>query len=107
MRAGDLKYRIELLKPTESKGSLGNVKQEYSSFVDDLIPVAIRSIKQTENYVSEQIKTKSELKFVMRYLPGVDTSMRVKFEGKTYEILDVLNPIYARKELQLYAKVVL
>lgn len=106
MRAARLKYLCVLLTPSDSKNELGSPTQEFKPFIDEKIPCDIQSIRENESFVSSNVKTNSELKFVIRYMKGVNTSMRVDFDGKTYKILDVIDPFMRKKELRLFAKVV-
>jgi len=106
MRARRLKHNLVFKKTTQLKGPLGGPIELLEDAFPYEIPCDIQSVSEKENFVSEKTKTISELKFVIRYMPGIDTSMKIVFNDLAYKILEISNPFNSNKDLLLYSKVV-
>ena len=106
MRARRLRHQLVFKKPLIEKTALGSPAESFSDLFEYSVPCDVQSVRENETFVSQRIKTSSEIKFIIRYMADIDTSLRVVFDEKTYEILEVINPFFSNKELVLYAKVV-
>lgn len=106
MRAGRLKHPVFIFisEVKEDDYGSGSKKIEKKLF-DEAVMTDIQSIRESDSFVSSGTKTKSELKFVMRFIPGIDNTMSIKSDDVMHEIVEVVNPFNSNKELHIYAKV--
>jgi len=99
MRARTLKHLITLEQKTLTSNEFGETKTAYSDFAS--VYASIEQIKDNEKFLSNQIHQVSTRKFRIRYLPGVTLDMRIKYNNKTYEIVEIINPFESNIELLL------
>lgn len=57
-----------------------------------------------EYFAAQQINAEVSTKIVIRYLKGVEPTMRVNFKDRYFEILSVIHMAERKKELQLMCK---
>lgn len=59
-----------------------------------------------EFFAAERIETKVEVKFRCHFYTGLNTEMRVAYNGTDYDILSLINVKNQNRELLVYAKAV-
>jgi len=98
MKAGQLKYKIEIWTPTIITTDYGTHKEVYSLLCSTRANVFFNSgTRTTEN--DEIVYPKTRTFIVRHYIPVTDP-MRVKFEGKFYQIVSInKNKYYNNTEI--------
>ncbi len=104
MKAGDLRHRITIQKLS---GAVDEMKQPIP---DDWVDVATRSasvepLTGREYWAAQQVQAETTVRIRMRYLRGIDPTMRVLFKGRVLEIIaPPVNVGEKNIELQLLCK---
>jgi len=103
--AGKYRHRITIQQPTTTKGTMGGVKNTWSTFAT----VHAQKIHQAtrEFFAAQKVNAETTDLFVVRYLAGVTAKMRVIFGDRTYDIIGAPDMDGRRRELFLLCKEVL
>jgi len=102
MRAGRLRHKIEIQRPVETDGSMGSVVSSWQTFTQCRASYEPKTAKET--YQANQDFAQSEAMFRTRFVPGVTPKMRLIFDGRTFDILGVID-VYGRgREMQIMCK---
>jgi|SRR5580765_7370785 len=103
MRAGALRHLVVIEQYVENQDTTGQPIRDYSVFASGVwAQISPRDgrelIAATERFaeISTQI--------LIRYLPGVDTEMRVVHDGVYYNIVYIEDPDLRHKRLLLFCK---
>jgi len=99
MRAGRLDKYVTIQKKTISQNSMGEWVDSYSTFAQ--VWASIEPLRGNEYFSAQQVNSDIEGKIIIRYLAEIQPGCRVTCEGRTYEILSIVNPYEGKRELQL------
>lgn len=102
MRAGSLRNTISIENFVSIKNSFGEKQNTWINF--QTLKCSIESLKESDTIGSDKQLSIGVVKFRIRYLVGIDLSMRLKFNDTYYEIIDIENPYGRNKELIILAK---
>ena len=103
IRAGELRHKIVIQQNTPTTRDSMNV--EVDSWADfATVWASIEPIRGKEFWDSQQVNAEITGKIKIRYLAGVISKMRVKYETRIFEIISVINPGEKNSELQLMVK---
>jgi SPP1 family predicted phage head-tail adaptor len=88
MQAGRFDRRIVIEQKTDARDGFGDPVPTWSKFDD----VAARKIPQrgTEQPKADAETAEREVVLEIRYLPGLDETMRIQFEGFAFDIEEIL-----------------
>jgi len=102
MRSGQLRHRIIIEEPIETKGSMGGTTRTWIQFYTCWGDV--RELSGRELLQSDQIQSRILGTCFIRYKSGIDATMRLRHEDKVYQIESVINKDgkNAMLELPLY-----
>lgn len=105
MRAGELRHRATILKPRAGNNADGNPVQKYEPFMEG-VPVAIHKNPWGREFIEARtIHGVSVQRIKMRYIPGITLDMRIRLNGRTYEIIPPIDNVAERNfELILTVK---
>lgn len=101
MRSGPLRHQVTLRSYTKTRDAYGGEIETWSDFatvwasVDPLIGREYIAAKQIQAEVSHKIR--------MRYINGVDPTMKIVFGSRTFEIVSILNVAEQNRELVIMA----
>lgn len=107
MRAGDvvgigeMKHRIifqKLLATINENGFEVERWQDYKT-----VWAKASNLSGREYYQAVAVQTEKTLIFLIRYLDGIDTSMRIQFENRQYNITFIDNMKYLNKYIEIKA----
>jgi SPP1 family predicted phage head-tail adaptor len=99
MRAGLLRHRVSLQASAETRGSDGEITRTWVTVTTVWASVAPTGGKE---YVSEDmLKAAASHLITTRYRPGLDTSMRVLFGTRVFNIESIVNKDERDRELVL------
>ena len=97
MRSGKLRHRITLqnVQPVQD-ATTGEVSDEWADLAT--VWAAVEPLSVREFTAAQAVQSKVTTMIIIRYRQGVDASMRILFDGKTYNIEGVLADKKSGKE---------
>lgn len=104
MKGINFKHRITLKETTTILDELLQEIEEvveFGSFWAD-----IKTVQGKEFHAAGQTALKNTVRFIMRYVPGVNNNMKIEYNGELYEIEEILNDNMNNKTLTIIAKTV-
>jgi len=99
MRAGQLKQRITIQQPTQTKNAIDEVVSTWSTFCT--IWAAIEPAVGSSYYAANQLDAKVDGKVRIRYRGDLEPTMRVKFGDRILNIVSIVHPQENHRELHL------
>ena len=106
MRAGRLRHKLWLKSPTNSNNTAGTVVTTYGTVAvlwGSIEPIMVGTGGQ-EFYDSALVNSEATSKIIIRYTSAINTSYRIIFGTRTFEIISVINVAEKDKEMQLMVK---
>ena len=101
MGIGELKHRITFLKPTITVNENGF---ETEIFIDyKTVWAAVSNLNGREFFAAAQVNQENTVKFTIRYMLGLEESMRIIFQSKTYNITAIDNIKYKNRYIEIKA----
>lgn len=86
---GRLRHRVTIQDYTSSRDSFGAETKEWNDFA--IVSASVEPLSGKELFAAQQLHAETTTMIVMRYCEGLNTSMRVLFKSKEYDILHVSN----------------
>ena len=103
MGAGRYRHLVEIQHTSWVQDPLtGEMWEDWTTYAR--VWAAVEDISGREFWAAQQVQSEVTTRVRLRYLPGVEPSMRVLHAGRTLEIVAVLEPDGTRRELQLLCK---
>lgn len=101
MKAEELKHRIILQVFTTEVNENGF---EVETWVDiKALWAAVTNLHGREYFEAAAVKAENTVKFTIRYISEIETTMRILFKGKQYNITSIDNIKYANKFIEIKA----
>lgn len=101
MEIGELRHRIIIQKLTTILNENGF---KIDTWIDyKTVWASISNLRGREYYVAATIKAENTVKFKIRYIDGIDTTMRIRFRDKSYNIISIDNIKYENKYIEIKA----
>lgn len=98
LQAGRLRHRIDILQPTGAQDAAGGTTLASSgSTVFATIWATVEPISGNEQLAAQEFTSVVTHQIVIRYLSGVSANMQVRYSGRIFQILAVLNPLERNK----------
>jgi SPP1 family predicted phage head-tail adaptor len=102
IRAGELNCRVALKTATETQDDYGDVVSGWATIAT--VWGEVVDLSGREYFAAQQVNAEVTTRMRIRYLAGVTPKMRGVVNGRTLEILSVLEPEGRRRELHLMCK---
>lgn len=101
MNPGELRHRIKL----QSLETIVNENGfEEESWVDlRTVWASIKNLHGREYFEAAAVQKENTVKFTIRYIKDLDTSMKILFKGKHYNIIQIDNIRYENKYIEIKA----
>ena len=99
MRAGKLRHRITIEAPTAVQDQYGEPVEGWTPFVS--VMASREDLAGREWFAAQQTQSEVTTRFVLRYVAGVTTTMRVALDGVVYNIVSAADPDGKRRTLIL------
>lgn len=99
MRAGELRHCISIEKPNITQGDYGEPVTSWSNFAK--IRALVEPLRGREFFDSQKFNEETTHRIKIRYLSGLNSEMRIKFNERYFNILSVLNINEQNKEMHL------
>ena len=105
MNPGRYRHKIDFLQRATGHDEYGEPVEAWESFVSGAW-AAKDPLLGNELFAAFTTDSKIEVKFNMRYIPGVTNDMRIRHGSEVYEILSAINVKSLNRELLCYCKLV-
>ena len=86
---GKLRHRITIQTYTASKNSFGEEIKLWTDYAR--VSASIEPLSGKELFTAQQLHAETTTQIIIRYLEGMNTSMRILFGTKVYDILHISN----------------
>ena len=101
MNPGELRHRITLQKFTTTVNENGFEEESWIDF--KTLWASISNLHGREYFEAAAVQKENTVKFIIRYFSGIDTSMKIMFKGKSYNIIQIDNIKYENKFIEIKA----
>lgn len=101
MEIGDLRHRITLQKPTTRVNDGGFEEKTWKDY--KTVWAAVSNLHGREYFAAAAIQAEKTVKFIIRYLANLDTSMGILFQGRQYNITAIDNIKYQNRFIEIKA----
>ena len=101
MNPGELRHRITLQRLTTTTNENGFEMEEWTDV--KTVWASITNLHGKEYYEAAAIQMENTVKFTVRYIKDLDTSMRILFKDKQYNITSIDNIKYENRFIEIKA----
>lgn len=101
MNPGELRHRITLQRLTTTTNENGFEMEEWTDV--KTVWASITNLHGREYYEAAAVQAEQTVKFTVRYLKDLDTSMRILFKGNQYNITSIDNIKYENRYMEIKA----
>jgi SPP1 family predicted phage head-tail adaptor len=101
MAIGDLRHRIILQKLTTLVNENGFEEEAWQNY--KTVWASVSNLSGREYYQAAAVQAEKTVKLLIRYIQELDTSMRIFFKDKQYNITSIDNMKYANKYIEIKA----
>lgn len=99
---GRLKHRITFQQLGQSKDEYGEIVEEWVGI--KTVWAEISPVSGQQFFVAKQINSEISHNVYIRYRDDLKPSMRIKFKGRSFEILYIMNVKEENRLMQIYCK---
>ena len=90
MRAGRLRHQIVIEANTQTRTSTGSLVDGWTTHAT--VRCNVELLSGREYFASQAVQTSNTVKFQIRHLANVTTSMRISYDSKYYDIQSIVVP---------------
>lgn len=101
MKSEELRHRITIQVLETLTNDNGFEIETWVDFRD--FWAAVTNLHGREYFAAATVQAEKTVKFTIRYTDEIDTSMRILFKGKQYNITSIDNIKYANKFIEIKA----
>lgn len=101
MEIGELRHRITFQKLTTTTNENGFEVEDWEDY--KTVWAAVTNLHGREYFEAAAVQKENTVKFTIRYFKGFDTSMRILFQGRQYNIISIDNIKYKNKYIEIKA----
>ena len=101
MRKSELRHRITFQKLTTTTNENGFEVEEWLDI--KTVWSKVSNLHGREYFEAAAIQMENTVKFTIRYLTGIDTSMRIIFKERHYDIKSIDNIKYENRYMEIKA----
>ena len=101
MEIGELRHKITFQKLTTTTNENGFEVEDWEDY--KTVWAAITNLHGREYFEAAAVQKENTVKFTIRYFKGLDTSMRILFQGRQYNIISIDNIKYKNKYIEIKA----
>lgn len=88
----------------ELKASINENGFEVEEWIDfKTVWAGVTNLHGREYFEAVAVQMENTVKFILRYLPGIDTTMRILFKGRHYNIISIDNIKYKNRFIEIKA----
>lgn len=101
MEIGELRHKITFQKLTTTTNENGFEVEAWENY--KTIWAAVSNLYGKEYFEAAAVQKENTVKFTIRYFKALDTSMRMLFQGRQYNIISIDNIKYKNKYIEIKA----
>ena len=101
MDIGELGHRIIIQKQEITTNENGFEEEEWIDY--KTVWAGVNNLYGKEYFQAAAIQMENAVKFTIRYLGGIEPSMRICFQGKSYNIISIDNIKYRNRFIVIQA----
>ena len=101
MEIGELRHRITIQKLTTGINENGFEVETWEDY--RTVWAVASNLHGREYYAAAAVQAENTVKFTIRYLTGLDTTIRILFRGKQYNITAIDNIKYQNRFIEIKA----
>jgi len=105
MNLGELRHRISIVSTIPIINENGFETQAVQVF--KTVWAAISNLHGKEYFAAKAVQAENTVKFTIRYLSGISTSMQIQFQDRVFNIVNIDDIKYRKKYLEIKAVEVL
>ena len=101
MSIGMMRHRITFQRITpliNENGFESEMPEEYKT-----VWAAVTNLHGKEYFEAKAVQAENTVKFTLRYLVGIDQTMKILFQGKAYNITAIDNIKYRNRYIEIQA----
>lgn len=102
MNAGHLRERITIREKVVTRDAYGAEAITWADFAS--VYASAEPIRGREFIALRSAQSDISIRFRIRYTPGVQTTMQVRWDGGDYEIDEIINRNARNRELELLCR---
>lgn len=103
MNPGRLKHNIKIQNPELAPDAISGNDVIWRDFLPE-VRAAIMPYRGREYFQSQQVQSEATTRILIRYVSGINTTMRIVYGERVFNIVSVIDPEEAHRELQLMCK---
>lgn len=84
LKAGRLRHRVDIEQATSTQDPTSGAVTRTWMVVHEGVPAAVEPMSVREFLAASQLQSMCTTVFVIRYMPGLNSSMRIRHEGRIY-----------------------
>lgn len=101
MNIGELKHKIEILRPVIEINENGFEVQSYETY--KTLWAKITNLHGKEYFEAASVQQEKTVKFTVRAVKGIDETMKIRFRSNIYDISFIDNIKYENKYMEIKA----
>jgi SPP1 family predicted phage head-tail adaptor len=101
MNPGLFRHRITLLKMVVTEDEIGQQIEEWQPI--RTCWAAIKTVSGREYFTAASVQAERTYRFIIRYTPGINETMKIDYQGRLFDIQSVLNDDEGKKTLTIIA----
>lgn len=101
MNIGELKHKIEILRPVIEINENGFEVQSYETY--KTLWAKITNLHGKEYFEAASVQKEKTVKFTVRAVKGIDETMKIRFGSNIYDISFIDNIKYENKYMEIKA----
>jgi SPP1 family predicted phage head-tail adaptor len=98
---GEMRYQITIQRITPITNENGFESESLQDF--KTVRAAVTNLHGKEYFAAKAVQAENTVKFTIRYLAGVDQTMKILFQGKPYNITAIDNIKYKNRYMEIQA----
>jgi SPP1 family predicted phage head-tail adaptor len=102
MNPGQFNRRITIQSNVETKDDLGQIENSWQD--SHLVWAMIKTVQGREYFEAASTQNENTVRFVIRYVKGINPHMRILYNDRVFEILSVINDDERNKTLTILTK---
>lgn len=101
MNPGELRHRITFQKFTTTVNENGFEEESWIDF--KTVWASVSNLHGREYFEAAAVQKENTVKFTVRYIKDLDTSMKILFRNKEYNIIQIDNIKYENRFIEIKA----
>lgn len=89
IRAGQMRENIFIEHVTETRTESGGVTEAWTTFKK--VRAQVLPVSGREYFSTQAVQNENTTKFNIRYLAGLNTKMRIKYDSRVFDIQSIIN----------------